>query len=306
MTYSRRKKITIFLSTVLLLFTLCFWQVPKAQATLWPGIDPAIRTGLEEVMKLIDGLIVGVLKQQSIVMLNSQINTLAGRGAGGQPAFITNWQDYLINEPMHQTNVYMNDYVSRMTRGRGTYSGYSTEGFTGPGNYSAELQQVAQNTINDVLSPDQKTFEITYEGTPSQMLASNNFKNMEIYVNNSPWRISANVHAVTQRKLNNETLQAQSQSIANQGFPGTSTSPGILAKEMMANVQNMPNAVLANATSLSEVITSLVSQMISRSITQGFSSVQRSISKTTSSVNKFNSSVNKAIEESGPGARFDN
>jgi hypothetical protein len=302
MFYSQKKIISKFLSIFLILITFCFWQTPKAQATLWPGIDPAIRTGLEEVMKLIDGLIVGVLKQQSIQMLDSQINILAGRGAGGQPAFITNWEDYLINKPMHQTNVYMNDYVSRMTRGKGTYSGYSTsEGFANSGNYSANLSQSVQPLGN-------KDPQLTYEGSPDQMFASGSLKNFELYLSgiNNPWAFNIEFQN-KQKQVFEETKQvAQAKSIANQGFPGTSASPGILAKEMMANVQNMPNAVLANATSLSEVITSLVSQMISRSITQGFSSVQRSVSRATSSVNRVNTSINNTVNTYGPGARFDN
>jgi hypothetical protein len=140
------------------------------------------------------------------------------------------------------------------------------------------------------------------------MFASGSLKNFELYLSgiNNPWAFNIEFQN-KQKQVFEETKQvAQAKSIANQGFPGTSASPGILAKEMMANVQNMPNAVLANATSLSEVITSLVSQMISRSITQGFSSVQRSVSRATSSVNRVNTSINNTVNTYGPGARFDN
>lgn len=297
-----------------LIITLCFWQIPKTEAAWIPGLDPAIRTGLDEIVDLIKSLLVGTLKQQAVSTLNSQIDHLAGNGAGGQGTFITNWKDYLVNEPMNKTNVYMNDYVSKMTRGRNTYSGYSTEGFNedsrGASNYSADLNQSVRPLQ---LSGD--TPQITYEGHPSQMFNNGNFKNMELYLSgvNNAWAFNIAYESEKNKKLEEEQRIAQAQSDAYQGFrgvpgssPGSITSPGILAKEMMANVQNMPNNVLSSASTIPEVISALVSQMINRSITQGFSSVQRSISKNVSSVNKFNASVNKAIDTYGPAARFDN
>ena len=300
--YSKHKTAKKIILTVFLLLFFCFFNISKTQAALWPAIDPGIQTGLTEIMNLITESLVSGIKQQSITTLISQIDNLAGQGNNGQPVFITNWEDYLINEPMNQTNIYMNDYVSQMTRGKNTYSGYSTEGFTGPANYSADLSQSVKPLS------DEDVPQVTYEGDPSQMLDSGNLKNMELYLSgvNNPWAFDIAVQAEQQKVFENNKLEVQSKAIANQGFPGTETSPGILVKETMANVQDIPNKALASASSISELVSSLVSQMISRSITQGFSSVQRSISKNSSSQSRYNSSVNSAIEEDGPGARFSN
>ena len=291
----------IFLTVFLLVF-FCFSGAPKAQAAWMVGIESVIQTGLLEVMQMIKSLLVGTMKQQAVNMLNSQIDNLAGQGNDGQPVFITDWEDYLINEPMDQTNIYMQDYVSQMTRGKNTYSGYSTEGFTGPSNYSADLSQSVKPLSREDVP------QITYEGDPSQMLDSGNLKNMELYLSgvNNPWAFDIAVQSKQQQVFENKKFEAQSKGLANEGFPGTETSPGILIKETMANAQKIPNDILASASSIPEVISSLVSQMISRSITQGFSSVQRSISKDSSSQSRYNSSVNSAIEEDGPGARFGN
>ncbi|HRY82513.1 MAG TPA: hypothetical protein P5232_02340 [Candidatus Moranbacteria bacterium] len=300
------KKI-LFTSFLVLFF--CFWQAPKAQATVWPGVDPVIKQGLEVITNLIQDLMVSVIKQAAIQSIVQLVDSSVGRGAGGQPSFITNWDDFLIGQPENNTNIYMNDYISRMTRGRNSYSGYSTEGFTGPANYAADLGQLV-NSLGASNAP-----EMSYEGDPSQMFDEGNFKNMELYLSgvNNPWAFNIAYENEQQKKLEEEKYIAQTQAIAYQGFrgtpgelPGTVTKPGILIKENVANTENLPNLTLANAGSLPEmIVAALVNQMVSRSIT-GYSSVQRSTSRSAASENRYNSSINSSIDSQGPEARFGN
>lgn len=295
------------LLTVLMLVIFCFSSVPKSQAAWIPGLDPIIQNGLDKILQMINGLIIGTLKQQAVKMLTMQVDILAGKGSGGQASFIVNWESYLIDEPMNETNLYMNDYISQMTRGRNSSSLYSTEGFSGPNNYGAQLGQ-----MTGVLSNAKKQ-KLTYEGDPSQMLQSGNFKNMELYLSgvNNPWSFNIAVQAEQQRVLENKRFAAQSKAIANQGFPGTPgdssgsvVAPGILTKELMANAQNMPNQILQAASSIPEVATALVTQMISQSITQGFVSVRSKTAKATAGVTKYTNATNQAMNTYGPAARF--
>lgn len=298
--YKKNKIIKKTILSSFLLFVFCFYNIPKSQATVWPAVDPGITSGLQKILEMVNGLIVGTLKQQAVKMLNSQVDILAGTGANGEPTFIINWESYLVDEPQNATNLYMNDYISQMTRGRNTSSLYSTEGFSGPANYGAQLGQVSQ-LLGKANQP-----KLTYEGDPSQMLQSGNFKNMELYLSgvNNPWSFNIAIQAEQQRVLENNRFTAQAKAIANQGFPGTSANPGILTKELMANAQDMPNKILQAASSIPEVTTALVTQMINQSITQGFVSVRAKISKSTAGVTKYTNAANQAMTQYGPAARF--
>lgn len=289
--------------TVFLLIFFCFSGTPKTQAAWIPGLDPAIDTGLKLITNLIDGLMTGTLKQQAVMTLSAQVDSLAGRGSGGQASFIVNWESFLVDQPENDARLYMNDYISRMTGGRNSYSGYSTEGFTGPANHSANMAQMAQ-----VLSAA-KTPQVTYEGDPSQMFDSGNFKNMELYLSgvNNAWSFNMAVEAEKQKVIANKRFVAATKGNAGGGYlgvpgdsPGTETMPGSTVGAMMNSKQTMPDRLLEAASSIPEVATALVTQMISRSVTQGFVSVQRSASKTAASINKFNAAKNSAINTYGP------
>jgi hypothetical protein len=303
---NQNNKIKIFL-TIFLLSIFCFWPSTKARAAWIPGVDPAIEEGLRNVSEEVKGLIIGALKQQAVSQLNSQVDSLAGGGAGGQPAFITDWKDYLGDSPKNETDVYMNDYLSEITKGRNTLSGYSTDGFTGPTNYAASLAQT-------VKSLNSKKPEVTYEEDPSRMFENGNFKNMESYLSgiNNPWGFNMAYEAEQQKKLEEKKSEALAISTAYQGFvpvpgetPGSVVSPGILTKETIANAQKLPSEILASASTVPEVTAALTSQMINRSVT-GFSSVQRSVSKKASAANRADSGTNSKIKTEGPGARFEN
>lgn len=215
-------KKSIFALSLFLLFS--FLPVPKANATVWPGIDPIIKTGLDQIRSMINNLIVGVMKQAAVSMLNTQINSLVSQETNGQSAFITDWEDYLIDRPLHNTAVHMNDYISEMTRGRNSYSGYSGEGFAG--NYSADLGSYSR----DMLEGGNDTPQVTYEGEPSKMFQNGSLKDMESYFSfsapNNSWLFDIAVEKENQKYSQKETLKAQTKSVAYQGFNGTSAGDG--------------------------------------------------------------------------------
>jgi hypothetical protein len=277
------------------------------KADAWMTIAGVLlKTGLEKIAVQLNGMIVGALKQASITMLNTQISAVIGGSGGGQVRFIVNWEDYLNDQPTANTKIYMNDYISNMTRGRGSSSSYTSG--SSSGNYIAAMQENSEKSI------DQTTPRPTYEGDPSQMFASGNFKNMSLYLSgvNNPWAFNIAVDNEYNRQLEKEKRVAEIKSIANQGWIGTGekngqgsiTLPGISAKEAYTSIQDLPNKALAAAQSIPEVITSVVSKMISKSLQQGFSNIQRSVQKNLSTQNRINSQINSSVNTSGPGARF--
>lgn len=303
-----RKTVAVFL--VFLFFLLSNPQ--KSEAAWVPGIDPIIRTGLELLKNTAYDLVVGTLKKAAINMLNSQVDSLvSGSSSNGSEAFITDWRDYLVSQPENKASVYMNDYLSQTTRGRNTYTGYSTEGFTGPANYMANLASGAKQNIKDSNS----TQEVTYEGDPSQMFQGGNFKNMENYLSgiNNPWSFNIAAQNAYEKEVTKEKEIVTTKGVAYQGFSGTSpdggdsiTYPGILVKDSLADIANIPNSTLATAKSIPEIITSVITQMLTKSFQQGFSGVQRNVQKNKTDTNtKENSAIERALEGNSPEARFD-
>lgn len=303
---SRKKSITII--TIVFLSCLFFSYPTKASAALWPGIDPNITRALDTVYAMIQGMILGAEKQAAVKMLNGQIDSLMGGQGKNGAAYITDWKDYLVSQPKSNTKTYMNSYLSKMTGGKGSSTGYSAEGFSSGSSYSQTLAQTEKNR----LEKKDDVPKLSYEGDPSQMFSGKGFKNLELYTSgvNNPWAFQMATEDAYNKKLTEEKSVAQAKAIANQGFKGTTgsdgsiTYPGILTKELTANTENLPNEVIASAGSIPEVITAIVSQMITKKIQQGFDSVQKSSQSQSSSQNKQTTGINNAAKISGPSAIF--
>jgi hypothetical protein len=195
----------------------------------------------------------------------------------------------------------MNDYVSQMTKGRGSLGGYSAEGFMG--NYMPSMNSGAMGAL------DQSPPKVTMEMDPSQMFSAGNFKGFNQYLSgvNNPWAFNQAVEAEYRRKLEEEKNKAAVKAGAGQGFlgqedaKGNTTYPGSLAMQNMANVQDIGNKIIADADQIPEVIVAIVSQMISRAMQQGFTEVKTKLNTET---NQSNQKMMNSIKTSGPGGQF--
>ena len=302
-----KKTISLCVMVVFVMFFL-FSPVKNAEAAFWPGVDPPIQRMLDTIYETIKGMIMGIAKKQAVMSLNSQMSSIIGGSATGSAMFITDWEDYLIGQPEDITQNYMNDYLSQMTSGRGSTSGYESEGFSG--NYMAGLTQNASKNIINRQDP-----EMTYEGDPADMFESGNFKNMSNYLSgiNNPWAFNSWIEYKNQQELEKNQRVAETKARSYSGFIGTGeqsgqgniTNPGSLTLQDTASVHDLGNKVIAGAQSIPEVIVSVVSQLITRSVSQGFSSVQRNIQREVDyTQDQTSSDINSAIEKYGPGARF--
>lgn len=299
-----------FLSTIILVLVFSFSPISsyKSQAAWGEFVQEGFHFVLLNVMETIKGITISQLKIQASKSLNKQVSVLiSGNSGGGGAAFITDWRDYLVSQPENQVRVYMNDYLSQMTAGKGTYSGYRAEGFSGGLNYLAQLSEDVKSGVG------LNSFRVTYEGNPSQMFSSGKgFKDLSLYLSgvNNPWAFKAAYDGEYQRKLDEFKLAAQTRSIAYQGFKGTTgggdivTNPGSLVKETVANIQNIPNMALATASSVQEVISSVVSNMITASIQRGYEGIQNASSEKINVQAQLNSGINSTISKNGPGAKF--
>ena len=268
-----RKNVFIFLFALVLVFSPVFAKPADAWMTI-PGVY--LRTALDQMYKLIHGIMMGALKQTAAQTILSQVNSIVGGSGSSGPLFITNWQDYLIQQPQKKSNKYINDYISQTTSGRSSssYEGFGTSSGSGGGSqYVRQLTKLAKAQTSEAKNP-----KITYTGDPTKMFAKGNFSDMISYFTgiNNPWAYVSNVSGAYQKKLETEQTTAQTRAIAAQGFKdteknGKTVTPGSLTKEVTANAQDLGNKIVGGANDMPEVITSIVTKSSSQVLEEGLS-----------------------------------
>jgi hypothetical protein len=328
--FSKKIAFCLFFS---MLFFFSFSRVNKAYA--WDATAAnEILFAQTEISYAIKGMMMGALKQAAIKMLSKQMDRFISGVSGNGARFITNWEDYLINNPARNTQRYANDYISRALSGRGSVSykkkrnsvfGASTiagegfgkemvlgdEDFFSEESYAEKIQNMAQETI-----VEPKEWELTYFDDPSDMFQDDNLSSINSLVmgdgngGNTTWDAKYAFKMATAEKLEEEKSTALAKSISGQGFlseetDGIVAKPGILFKEMKANEENLPNLAVTSATSLGEIIAATVSKAISSAVTKTVSGVERTINREVTSVTrKATREVNKEVNSFGPGALY--
>jgi hypothetical protein len=198
-----------------------------------------------------------------------------------------------------------------MTRGRGSSSGYisvNSEGFAVGVNYMNQLRTGAMAAI----TPNEP--RPTYQGNPSQMFAgTNGFRNLNLYLSgvNNPWAFNMHVQQKQQEKLETEKDAARTMAISYQGFRGVEvngivTNPGSLLKDAKAGIANIGPNIIAAAKSIPEVLTSVVTQTITKAVDQGIGNIQATVHKSVSGVRaNVNAQLNRSIQIQGPSVLYD-
>jgi hypothetical protein len=231
--------------------------------------------------------------------------------------FITDWRDYLVKQPEGRTRIYMNDYISQMTSGRGSRTGYVGEGFLGGGSAGSYNQMLSNIAKKETI--DRQTPKTTYPGDPSQMFAQGNFKNMGTYLSgvNNPWAFSIAAQNEYQKRLTEEKTESQTRAMAYEGFRGTEvkgrngqvliTNPGSVVKQAVTNVQDIGNKIVAAATHPEEIISAIVSQMMTQAIQQGIGMARNIVEKEVNKVtDQFMQATGGITRQVGPGVLYGN
>jgi len=286
----KNKSFSNYKRLILAIFVCFFFlssplTTPKAHA-LWPDIPGfTYKQMLEDIRDRIKGILMGMLKQQAISTITKQVDSMiSGGGKGGNAKFITDWESYLFKTPDNNTKLYMNDYLSKITSGRGSISGYKSEGFGigggSGGNYASQLVSMAKsNTIS------KKDPAFSYEGNPANMFSGGNFKNFNSYLSgiNNPWAFDINAQNEYQKKKSEERKLAETKAKSYLGGIGVGegangkgkiTLPGSAVVGAKINSMDLGNKVLASATHPEEVITALVSKILTQALKQGISMVE--------------------------------
>lgn len=309
LSFKLREKSIILSLVVLLVFSPL--NAEKSQA-FWPDfIGNAYGAIMENILQTIKDIQVGAAKQAAVMALQKEMSFLiTGRSAGGA-RFVTDWNAYLVTQPKNTSDIYINDYISQATRGRGSLTSYIPAGSegVGGGSYTSALAQGAKN----ITSSQPAKPQVTYTGNPSQMFDSaNGFSNMDLYLSgiNNPWAFKMNVQQAYQTKLANTQLAAQMKVNGTGGVlpvesNGQTINPAGLVEAQIAKVQNMGVDVLTNAQNLPSIISSVVSATINQAMIQGIGTIQASVHREVANVrSQASAQMNAAVSSGGPGAIY--
>lgn len=278
-----KRKIISFLLLLTLVFVFTFMPVSKAKADYWGAAMAAniMQMAREKIQKMIDEFQRGAMKQMAVQSIVSSISGTVSGGGGSGAMFIVNYKDFLVKEPQQKTQLALNDFFSATTRGKGSNLNYvSGSGGSSSGNYASQLQRSAKNATSFNAAPPVMDLQ-QYASSPSTIFAGGNWRGYTALISNPANNFGLTLMAkdVQLATLTQEQKLASDQAISNLGFKGKTDgngnvmTPGSLVQAMQAQAQDVGNKALASATSLPEIITSLVSRMAMQTLTQGIGNI---------------------------------
>ncbi|MFZ2299543.1 MAG: hypothetical protein WAW00_00195 [Candidatus Moraniibacteriota bacterium] len=316
-TLSKRRIVFSVLFISMLLFS-----VPRgAHADYWGASYAAVGMDqmISQIKRAIEGALLGALKSAAIQALNQQVGQLIGGGSSsGQALFITNYDDFLYKGPAQRTELYMNDFFTMTTRGKGSSANYSGAGSSGGigGNYASYLTSVGKQATVQQGAPRTTNLE-EYTSSPQAMFAEGDWRAFNAFFSNpanNPYGYSLQAEQAYQNKLAQEQQEALVQAQSAGGFlpsrsGNTVVAPGGSIQAAQTDVQNLPNTFLATATNpgelLSGVIAAMANKMVSGLIQNGIGQVQSNVQRENGNVqNQVSTALEQATKAQGPGAAF--
>jgi hypothetical protein len=302
------------------IFSMVSFSAPQAKADIWfiGAVWEALGEVFDQLGELIKGMMLGALKSAATQVLNDQINRLVGGTSAGKALFITNYQSFLYQEPLQKANLYMNDFFTLSTRGKGASANYISAGGTSGlgGNYSNYLiQQAKQATVDSSQSQPQMTLD-QYTSSPEQMFQEGDWRAFNSFFSNPANNVFGYTIMAEQRYQGKLSSEQQARAVESQssGFIGSKKDGQVVApagtiESIAGNVQSIGPDLIASATNMQEFIASAVAsaagQMVNKLVQQGVGQVQANIQKEVNSVKtEIGSAQDDAVRNGGPGAQF--
>jgi hypothetical protein len=304
----------IFIS-ILLIFGSAF--VPHFCYAFWPAdwaLNATMTEALAKMDRTIEGAIMGSLKQAALQTYYNTVNNAISLGRRGGPMFVNNWEDFLVNQPVRNANLYMNDFFSSITSGRGSnfnYSPYGRYRFAENGSTSQNGKVAGASLAREgVVKGDSTLFGIqnNYQSAlvqearmattdasiqkcnitdTSDMFTSGNWSKFNTIVGVDTCNkfglnnLAQNAYA-SRIAANQES--ARTQGIAYQGYMPLQSgnyiiTPGSTIASIQAQTEDLGNKIVAAANTPTEVITSLITRLATRTIQTGIGQAQRMVQR---------------------------
>ena len=260
-----------------------------ARADYWGAAYGAtlLERGMEEAFIKIQNAMLGAAKQAAIESINQTVGNLIA-GTNQKPRFITDWNDALFLSPQREAELFVNDFLTSVTRGRST-GNYNTllgqEGISG--GYEEYLASQAYASVFG--SGGTPTINARdYCTDPSQPFADGTWRCFNALVSN-PLNNSIGLSLVTQgvyqAELEQKQKVAEAQSIAYGGYNAVTTdggqviTPGSTVRDIQYSAIDTANKTLSSAKSVEELITAVATRFIVTTMTQGIGSARETAEK---------------------------
>jgi hypothetical protein len=322
--------------SLILIFGISF--APNFCHAFWPA-DWMLNAGLDTILKQIQDMILrtitAALKQAAIQSIQQNVGNAISQGNGSGPMFVTNWEDFLINEPRQKTDLYMNDFFSNITKGRGSSDYSSLSGISGIFGSADTNQKVAgASTMREgvvkaatssgtlgtnylsalVQEAKGQTVDASITSCPetdfSSMFSGNSWSSTSSFFGiDTCNKLGTNNIAQGEylEELSNQEKIAEVQGIAGQGYKSTMSgdtvvTPASTIAAIQAQTQDIGNKTIAAARGTEEVIQGLVQQLLMKTIQQGIGNAGSSAGK--SNTMKSNYSSQQLNSSSNPSQMF--
>lgn len=275
----------------------------NAKAETWGSnvMSAVMKQLMENILYQIRGILLGTLKQTAMDTIVKNIdNMIAGTGTESA-MFITDWNDFLVEKPLKETELFMNDFFTLTTRGKAYGSSYVPSGESS--NYAGYLVNQARRATVETGLPQYDLDQ--YVSDPSDMFASGNWRAFGSFISNpanNPFGYTLTAQSVQQAELENKRKEAEAKSTAYAGYKpqeaadGTVITPGSTIKDIQSNANDMGNKIIANAEHVPEIISAIVTRTITNTIKNGIGNVERYAQREiTKKTNEAQRKVNQAI-----------
>ena len=310
---------------VVIIFFVIVGSASPAQAGVWGEaiaatlMDQIITT----VKQQIQGAILGTLKVAATELINSKLGQMIGGSTAGNARFVTDWNQFLYEKPAQETQLFMNDFFSTVTKGKYAQTNYVGIGdMSGgiSGNYPAYLVERSKQLLGDdqQASVTPSTFDLdNYTSSPDEMIAGGDFRALGSFFTN-PYNNTFGFSMESQRIYEQElqkNIEITKTKVISPGYiPPTDSSGKTIApvetlKRMQGDAMNIGNQIIAAATNPGEFLAGVVGAMVNKTITniiqRGVGKVQASIKKEISAFDKkVTKEVGRLDKQLGPAAKF--
>lgn len=322
--YSKKKYVTAFFIMALVFNMITFTPQAHAWWTVSNIFGSFAQTGMENILEQIKVALLAALKASAVKAINGNVGKLIGGNSTAEALFITDWNEFLYQRPQSQTQVFMNDFFTTVTRGKGQTINYVSSGDAGnptSGNYASYLVRQADQAIAASDGTDafaQLGYDLDeFAESPDEIFRKGDMRAFNAFVSNpmnNSFGFVMTATAVHATKMN-QAIDAARTEASSSGFigkkdpgSGKTITPAATIDKMLADTQNIGNNIVAAAENpgiVSTIITAMINRAVNNMIQKGVGKIQASIDREIKKVDmQIGKELDKANKKLGPAAKW--
>ncbi|NTW15496.1 MAG: hypothetical protein HGA38_03945 [Candidatus Moranbacteria bacterium] len=298
------------------LLLVCVLSLSARPAYAWGDAIPAaiLKQTLEKIQAQIDGVLLATLKSTTISLLNTRVMSMVVGNSTKQSLIITDWRQYLYGESQQKTKLAYESTFKPLTL-QGRASGFNAAGSSG--SYESKLSKIADLHLSGGSGTVGSTARLSeLSGDPITSIGSGDFRVLsEMFSTGSDpigYSLRAERFVMEENAKNTQAAQVQAMASGYKGVKdanGNTILPGSTIGQIVSNVQDIGNKIIAEAQNPNELISgaiaTLANRMITNVIQNGLGSIQSKLLREVASVDaQIGSRIDLASQTLGRGAAY--